>query len=216
MPLGIELPYLSGKSPGRAEPVLGDERQQYVDMLHGPAYAAAKRGRLFVATTLQAGIALIVSATTGNHPTLWNPAGSGRNLSILKLDLTWLSGNNAPTGLEWDMTTNTGSAPAATAAVIPTFTRVAVQSALLGGPVDSVAWWAPAGCTFTAAPAFYRGVGISLFTGIGTTAVAPFSLGVEYDGELNIAPGNALSLCSRAATTTALFQVSVVFEEIDI
>lgn len=215
MPLGIELPFLSGKSPGRAEPVVGDERQQYVDALHGKYYAAAKRGRLFVATSLQAGIALIVSATTGNHPTLWNPAGSGRDLSILRLDLTWLSGNNAPTGLEWDMTANAGSVPAATGAAILTFTKVAVLPALVGAQVDSVAWWAPAINTFTAAPAFYRGVGISLFTGIGTTAVAPFRLSVEYDGEVGITPGNALSLCSRAATTTSLFQVGIVFEEID-
>lgn len=210
-----DLTFLSGKSPGEAKPVMGDERQQYVDLLHGGRYAAVKRGRLFVARSAQAGIALIVSATTGGHPTLWNPSDSGRVLSIHSLDLTWLSGNNAPTGLEWDITENAGSAPA-TGGVILTATKVAVVNAMAGGPVDSKAYWSPTTNTFTAAPGFYRGVGISLFTGIGTTAVAPFQLKVEYGGDLCIMPGTALSLCSRAATTTAVFQVGIVFEEIDL
>lgn len=211
----FEFPFLSGKTPGSAEAVIGDERQQMVDILHGPRYAAAKRGRLFVATSAQGGIALIQAATTGGHPTLWNPADSGRIISVHSLDLTYVSGNNAPTALEWDITTRAGSQPA-TASAILTATRVDVVSAIAGAPIDSKAWWSPTTNTFTAAPAFYRGVGVSLFTGVAATAVAPFQLKVEYQGDLCILPGTALSLCSRASTTTALFQVGIVFEEIDL
>lgn len=214
MPLAVDHPRL-GLS-GRAEAVLGRDDQLLVDQLHGPRYAAAKRGRLFVATSAQAGIALIQAATTGGHPTLWNPADSGRIISIHSLDLTYLSGNNAPTGLEWDITEKAGSQIGPTGAPILTATRVAVVSAQAGGAVDSKAYWSPTVNTFTAAPAFYRGVGIALFTGVAATAVAPFQLKVEYNGDLCIAPGTALSLCSRAATTTALFQVGIVFEEIDL
>ena len=35
-------------------------------------------------------------------------------------------------------------------------------------------------------------------------------------GDFVLAPGNAVSLCSQAATTTALFQVTVTWEEIDV
>lgn len=206
------LPLFSGKPA--AKPVLGDLRELLMNQAHGPYASAARRGRLFLATSAQAGIALIVAATTGGHPTLWNPLGSRRVLSIRRLDLSWLSGNNAPTGLEWDSTLNAGS-QVATGAPILTATKVAVLNANGGDAVDSKAIWSPTTNTFTAAPAFYYPAGISLFTGIGTTAVAPFVLSQEYGGALRIPPGTALSLCSRAATTTALFQVGIVFEEED-
>jgi hypothetical protein len=60
---------------------------------------------------------------------------------------------------------------------------------------------------------FLRSAGISLFTGISTTAVAPFPLIATYDGDFVIGPGTAVCVCFQAATTTAVFQVSVTWEE---
>ena len=181
---------------------------------HGKLYESARANRLYVAASATAGIALIVSATTGNHPTLWNPLGSGRILSIRKLHLAYVSGANAPGSLAWNITENAGS-QAATASPILTFTKVAVANAMAGGAVDSKAFWAPAVNTYTAAPAYYRPTNLSLFTGVAATAVAPFAWGDEYDGDLQIAPGTALSLVTQQATTTALFRITVLFEEID-
>lgn len=183
-------------------------------LTRGGDYDVANRGRLFVATSATGGIALIAAATGGGHPTLWNPYSSGRIISIRKLLLGYVSGNNAPGSLAWNITENAGSAPA-TGAAIPTATRVGVVSAKAGGLVDSKAWWSPTTNTFTAAPAFYRPTGLSLFTGVAATAVAPFQMQESYDGDLLIAPGTALSLVSQQATTTALFRVGIVFEEID-
>ena len=213
MDITIKLPFLSGKA-GPESPVLGDERQQYFDQLHGKYYAMQKKGRLFVATSLTGGIALIVSATTGGHPTLWNPAGSGRIISVQKLALGYVSGNNAPGSLAWNIVENAG-AGIATGAVIPTATRVEVESARAGGAVDSKAYWSPATNTFTVAPAFYRACNLSLFTGVAATAVAPFTLTEEYDGDLEISAGTALCLVAQQATTTSLFRVTVMFEEYD-
>lgn len=182
--------------------------------LYGKHYAAAKRNRLYVATSATAGIALIVSATGGGHPTLWNPLGSGRLLSVKKLALAYVSGNNAPGSLAWNLTENAG-AQVATAGAILTATKVAVVSALAGGPVDSKAIWSPTTNTFTAAPAYYRPTNLSLFTGVSATAVAPFPLHEDYDGDLLVEEGTALSLVSQQTTTTSLFRVMVLFEEID-
>ena len=55
----------------------------------------------------------------------------------------------------------------------------------------------------------------SLFTGVAATAVAPFELGEDYDGDNLILPGTALSLVTSQATTTSLLRVTVLFEEID-
>ena len=198
---------------GKGSPVLGGEDQLYVDNLHGANYAATARGNMYHGNVGIAGIALIVSATTGNHPTLFNPLGSGVNVSIRKLEIGYVSGNNAPTSLVWMKTENAGSSQA-TAGAILTFTDVAPSPALVGGADNAKARWAPAANTFTAAPAYHRSAGISLFTGVAATAVAPFPLMVEYDGDFVIAPGNAVSLCSVAATTTSLLEVTVTWEEV--
>lgn len=186
-----------------------------VTNLHGKYYEQASRQRVYFGSSASTGIALIVPATTGGHPTLWNPSDSGRNLSILKLEMSWVSGANAPGAIEWAVTKNTGST-IATGAPIATGTRVTPESGLIGGASDPKGVWIPTTNTFTAAPTFLRAAGISLFTGISTTAVAPFMLWRDYNGDFCLAPGTAVSLCSQAATTTALFQVTVTWEEVPV
>ena len=77
------LPYLYRN--GEAKPVMGHDRVQLVDGLHGEMFNANRAGNLYLARSATAGIALIVAATTGNHPTLWNPASSRKILNIRRL-----------------------------------------------------------------------------------------------------------------------------------
>lgn len=183
-----------------------------VSEAHGRYAEQNIKGRVFTGCSATGGIAIIQAANTGGHPTLWNPLGSGVNLSVCSLALSYVSGNNAPTALTWHYTKNTGST-VATGAAIATLTQVAAYG-VVGGAYDPKGIWSPTTNTFAAAPTYLRPTGLSLFTGVAATAVAPFALRVPYDGELVIAPGVALSLCSQAATTTALFQVAIVWEEI--
>jgi hypothetical protein len=187
---------------------------QVVTDLHGKYYEQASRGKLYTGSSASAGIALIVPATTGGHPTLWNPSDSGVNVSVVNLELGWVSGNNAPGAIEWAYVLNAGSTHA-TGAPVATATLVAPVG-VLGGALINKAKWSPTTNTFTAAPVFLRSAGISLFTGIGTTAVAPFSLFAHYDGDFVLGPGTAVCLCTQMATTTAVFQVSISWEEIAI
>ena len=182
---------------------------------HGNNYQVTKEGNMYVARSLVGGIALIVAATTGNHPTLWNPSGSKYNLNIKRLELGYVSGANAPTSLCW-MVTKRAGAQVATAGAILTATLVDVENAMPGKPSDDSTMWAPAINTFTAAPAFYRPTGISLFTGVAATAVAPFDMHRDYDGDFIIPPDVAISLCAVAATTTALFQAAITYERVHI
>ncbi len=107
-----------------------------VSQNHGKYYDQAQDNRVYVGTSLTAGIALIVAATSGNHPTLWNPAGSGRVVSLISLHLAYISGANAPGSLAWNHTLDAG-AQVGTAGAILTGTKVAVQNANIGGPVGS-------------------------------------------------------------------------------
>ena len=167
----------------------------------------------YTGASASAGIAIIVPATTGGHPTLWNPTDSGMYAHVRRLELSYVSGNNAPTAIEWAAVTNTGAA-VATGAPIATATLVA-PVAKHGEGVNNRVKWSPTTNTFTAAPVFVRPTGLSLFTGVASTAVAPFVLIAQYEqDDFVLAPGSAISLCTQAATTTALFQVGVTWEEI--
>lgn len=169
----------------------------------------------YTGSSASAGIALIVPATTGGHPTLWNPSGSGVYVHVRRLELSWVSGNNAPGAVEWAYVANAG-ATHGTGAPIATATLVAAVG-VLGEGSDAKAKWSPTTNTFTAAPVFTRPAGISLFTGIGTTAVAPFALRADYEqDEFVLGESAAVCLCFQTTTTTALFQVAVTWEEIAI
>lgn len=212
----VQQPLPLSATDGNNYPLLqGKQMEAVVTELHGKYYTQTVRNNLFFGSTASAGIALIVPATTGNHPTLWNPQGSGVNLSVVRLVLSYVSGNNAPTAIEWAATTGAG-AQAATGSPILTFTKVVPSPALIGGGGISKAFWAPAVNTYTAAPTFIYPAGLSLDTMVAASTNAPFTIIVDYDGMFGVAPGSAVSLCTQAATTTALFQVAVFWEEVPV
>lgn len=191
----------------------GSEGQQIVSALHGSFYEQCSRGNVYLGRSASGGIAIIAPAAGGGHPTLWNPLGSGVNLSIIALELSYVSGTAAPTALEWASTAPAG-ASAATGAPIATATLVAATNQLVGSGNVAKGLWSPTTNTFTAAPVFFRGIGYGLKSGTAAAVTNGEQIIVRYDGDLVLAPGSALSLCSQAATTTALFQVGVVWEEI--
>ena len=167
----------------------------------------------YTGVSASGGIALIVPAAGGGHPTLWNPASSDVNVAVRRLELSWVSGNNAPGAVEWAYVLNAGDTHG-TGSPIATATIVA-PIGTLGSGASNAAKWSPTTNTFTAAPVFLRPAGISLFTGVGTTAVAPFVLRTDYENdEFVIGPSTAVCLCFQTTTTTALFQVAVTWEEI--
>jgi hypothetical protein len=197
------------------QPRVTREGATVINQLHGEYAEQLRRGKIFIATVGVAGIALITSATTGGHPTIWNPAGSGVILSFISLSLNSMeNGSQAPTGLGWYITTSAGAA-AATGAAILTWTNVAPVNALAGFGGTSAALWAPATNTFTAAPAFYLGADFSMATlGSANTATSPWANIAQYDGKIGLYPGTALSLCSVNATTTNKFIPCLIFEEL--
>lgn len=186
-----------------------------VKSYEGPFSDAMLSGRVFFGTNAVAGLALITTATTGGHPTLWNPAGSGVNLSILSLEISQVDGTNAPTSIGWYVTAAAGSTYG-TGAPIATFTNVAPNPALVGSSNKSKALWAPTTNTFTAAPVFHANIPLNLYTCALATAAPGVIWKVDYNGALGIAPSTALSICSVAATTTSKMICKVTWEEIPV
>jgi hypothetical protein len=167
-----------------------------VQQFNGKYAELVRRGVVFLYSTAAAGIALIVSATTGGHPTLWNPLGSGKIFYPLVL-LCITKGTGAQIG---------------TASPIPTFTAVAAEQAAAGGPnTSSRMVWSPATNTFTVAPAFWA------TTGLNMAGTAPInSQEVDFDGGLALYPGTAMSVTYSVATSTSLHHVTIWGAELPI
>jgi hypothetical protein len=182
-----------------------------VQQFNGKYAELVRRGVVFLYSTAVAGIALIVAATTGGHPTVWNPLGSGKIFYPLILRTTWLSGTTTVGAVHLHITKNAG-AQIGTAAVIPTFTAVAPEQAAAGGPnTASNMRWSPATNTFTVAPAFW------VTTGLNMAGTAPInSQEVDFDGGLALYPGTAMSVTYSVATSTSLHHVTIWGAELPI
>jgi hypothetical protein len=181
---------------------------------HGKYAAVNYRNTLFMGNVPVAGAALLVPATTGLHPTLWNPAGSGYIASLVSISITHISGTITIGCPILAYTFNAGSA-IGTAAPIVTFTSVVPTPCKIGTQSGrSNMLWAPTTCTFVAAPTFLMGLGMGFFPVTDATAALPINCSVDFDGKLMVPPGTALSVCYNVTTSTALFSTSLVWEEI--
>jgi hypothetical protein len=173
-----------------------------VSMANGKYVEAWRSGQAFLYTTPAQ--ALLVAATTGGHPTLWNPLGSGKVAYVGSMAISWLSGTNTAGSILAAVTSNTGGA-IGTAAPIVTFTQVAQ----IGNPgFGSAMRWSPTTNTFTAAPTVVANTGFNL------AATQPTGiLQQDFDGAIAIYPGQALSLVYSVATSTALLYATILVIE---
>jgi hypothetical protein len=179
-----------------------------VSQFNPSLYERAIEGDVFIYGT--PGQALLLSATTGEHPTVINPAGSGKNFVPLSLRISFLSGTTTIGGVLIAQTLNVGGGPA-TGAPIISATLVDPKSAFVGAGRASAMKWSPTTNEFTAAPTV-----ISAALNLG--AAAPTGTGnyeTQFDGSLVFAPGTAMSITYSVTTSTALFFVTIVGAEID-
>ena len=180
-----------------------------VQQFGGKYSELARRGYLYN-YSVKTAAAHLLSATTGNVPTIWNPAGSGKVLYILGLRENWLSGTTTVGSLQWCVTRNAGNA-IGTAAPIVTFTNQAPDPAIDGAGFASVMKFAPAVCTFTAAPAYLASTGLNFGAAFPTVNGTG---SIDFDGSLAIMPGEAISLCYAVSTSTALFFSTIIAAEL--
>ena len=151
--------------------------------------------------------ALLLAATTGGHPTLFNPGSSGKLFVPTRLTIGYVSGTTTIGSVLLAETLQAGSA-AATGSPILTATLVSGVPALRGGGVgNSAMQWSPTTNTFTAAPTVLSATSINL------GAADPTNSGHEhthlFDGMLGFAPGSAMSIVYSVTTTTALYHVTL-------
>ena len=192
----------------------------------GRYYEQASRGNIF---------SLVMTASATNAPAannllsglaaagavsfaLWNPAGSGKNISLLKLGVMPISGT-PPVGGLWHGVMATcptiASNIAAAAVGYLTCNNVGMAAASVArGVVTAAGGTALTGCSI---PSILRMADLNLSAGTLASANSNGVKAVEYiDGDIILPPGTGWCPVWSAAGTTFLFGMSVTWEEIPI
>lgn len=175
---------------------------------NGKHFEETLNGNAFVYTI--ASQALLLSATTGGHPTVINPTGSGVIFVPTSLRISFISGTTVIGAVVLGTTLAAGGG-AATGAPIVTATLVAAKAAMRGAPFVPRCLWSPTTNSFTAAPT------VDFATGINLGAAAPTGTGTyeaKFDGAVAYYPGTAMSVCYTVTTSTALFAITVLGVEV--
>jgi hypothetical protein len=166
---------------------------------------AASQGNFMIATNAVAGVAPGTALSTTPPMAIWNPPSSGRNLAILKTNVTFVSGTLGAGSIVY--------ATVLTQTTVPTTgTEIVPQCSLLGFPRG--VGRAFTGSTLIIAPAILKPA-YTLGAFVGTTAV-PATMEVdETGGEIIVTPGTVFVMQGVAAAgTSPLVMFGVCWEEI--
>jgi hypothetical protein len=203
-------------SPARASRVgsqiIGDGQGRY--------YEATSRGTVFSAgitawtSTVNAGNIINAAAGATSQFAVWNPAGSGKNLSLLKFAVYPISGT-APIPAVFHSAM--AVAPTIATSVAATYGWFCCNN--VGMATASVArvLASQAGAALTGSSAFTIIRVADLFITAGTAANLAGQKCVEYiDGDIVIPPGTGWAPTWAAAGTSFLGGYSVTWEEIPV
>jgi len=192
----------------------GFSNEALVSQVCGKYYALARAGRVFLTSTVIAGVAFpINSSSTTPVFGLWNPSDSGRVVVPLLYSCSYVSGTAVQTGIGIGITSNTGSA-LATAAPISALTKVAPTNLLIGAGAVAKSTGFSTG-TLTAVSTWLMSLGLNTFTGAATVpiTVAP-RMWYDFEGALIVTPGNLIQTMGNAASV-ALYQQTLIFAELE-
>jgi len=203
MDLRLLLPYRTGnKDPGA--PAISDDRALLTQLMEGGRhYQAAQEGRVFTGNAAAAGQVLPIFSGTAQKFGLWNPAGSGVDVELIRLALTYVDTTGAAGGYVLALVAN---APAnlGTGAAITAFTEGALGTDIFNARVGSgaapKAKFTPSAATVTA-PIILRHLGLNqLVTTAADATTVPWRAVEEFDGDLILPPGNAVFVAGNIAT----------------
>ncbi len=148
-------------------------------------------------------------------PQLFVPLGGTNSpvLEVVRLNLTYVSGNNVPGGFGF-YRQGPVSAAATGGLILTLVTAAAPVNAKTFAAAGSWHAFYVGQSTFTGNPVYCRSSKISMLTGVAATAVAPFTLSEEYYGDFGIPNGYLVSFNTVQANGTATFSGGFVTVEL--
>lgn len=197
------------------QPVLGDEAQQLVDLVHGTHYTDALAGRVFSQAATPLGLAIPIytaTAIAGGMP-IWNPPSSGVNVELISVDLGYGSGT-ADFGAIGVMARRltaiaTGEIMTALASTTP------FNAKLFAGNSTKCQSSNAGTCTVSAGVAgdWVRTVASINLEAATATAHGTLIAHFDFDGTLIVPPGVLVYLAATKASV-ALYASTIVWKEV--
>jgi len=185
---------------------------------HTELYSQTYRGYTFLASTTPLGLAIPIYTSTAPLVCLWNPIGSGKNLSIQNVVVAYASGTAAFSAIGLMYETNAGSS-IATGAVFSAFSHTAPTNGMVGGGASSVAKVSISGTnTLTAAGAAGRwfftlgSINLEAETGTAHATYTP-GAGAQVKGQIIVPPGSAVWIAGTKASV-ALYAQTISWSEV--
>lgn len=213
--LGGQILSLNDKSSNESDTVplgAGVHRELLMNSIMGKYYALLRKGKIFIHTTVVAGVAIPISTTVAPPFGVWNPSDSGKLVIPLIYANAYVSGTNVQTGIGLGIVTSTGGS-LATAAPISAMTAVSPRNGLIGLGDQSRCTGFSAS-TLTTAGTFFYSLGQNTFTGAATVPVSICGpMWWDFDGLLGIPPGNLIYPVGNAASV-GLYQQTLVVAEL--
>lgn len=151
---------------------------------------AVLRGRCFVGGTAATGVAPGTAIGTTAAFSLFNPAGSGVNLVLLKVSMGYVSGTLGAGLVHFLANTNVAAAAVTGTAITAVNCLLGSGYASGGKPLTTA--------TLPATPTVMRPF-CSLDASLASSVVGPWKMEEDVDGEIVIMPGCCLSLHATAA-----------------
>ena len=198
------------------ELTLSKEDRTLLESLQGGRHArATAEGRVFRGVSAAAGSVLPIFSNTAQVFGIWNPAGNNKVAKLIRANLTYVSTTGAAGGFVLALVKN---APASigTGAAISAFTDGVMGTSLFNGIFGDGR--APS-CRFTpsaatvVAPIIGEHLGLNQLVPTATDATnTQWRASVDFDGDVQLAPGNALFIAGNIATLI-IMAPSLVWEE---
>jgi hypothetical protein len=194
------LPWFNASKGAEAKPMLSDERGMLTQQAGGQHWHASKQRKLFTTNMAAAGAVLPIFSGTTQQFGLFNPLGSGVNVQLVELAMTYVSTTGAAGGYVLALVKNAGAGQA-TGGNLTSLTALSVWDGISNGNAASgnKAYGITAfGCT---APVIYRHLGLNhqALTAADATQNAWLTK-QRFDGDVGIAPGTVLVVAGNIAT----------------
>lgn len=191
-----------------------DQKGTPVSQLHGKYFQQAVNGNVYVGNSAVAGAVVPIYSNTTQQYGIMNPAGSGKYLVPISVEMAYIDTTAAAGGLCIGYLKNAGSEIATGNGGVTAATTATPISMRLDGPASSMKFMS-AGIT-TAAPSLLMPLGINQLVVTATEKGVPFdTLHYEFDGKLVVPPGNAIFLAGVIAVLWKLAP-SFIWEEIPV
>lgn len=205
----MQVEYPVGKQIliGKGSPGVDGSGAAYVVGVHGKYYEIALRGRLFVGGTAVSGVAPGTAIGTTGAFTLYNPLGSKTRLVVMRASMGYISGTLGAGVVNYLANVVPQAAAVTGTAITAVNCLIGSGQGANGKPLTT--------STLPANPTVMRPF-CSLTALLASTAVQPYVVTDDVDGEFIVDEGCALTLhATAAAGATPLVTFGMTWEEVD-